>query len=322
LYTAIILNNLRKRLTMKNATVFFVFILIFCAMIQENIVSSDQTNKESMLVTTEWLSDHLVDPSIIILHIGKKDEYEEKHIPVAPLFPIRDIFQPPSESLNHEIPPIEQLNDVVRPIGINDDSQIILYYSEDWLSVATRAYLTFDYIGLGEQTSILDGGLTQWVEEDRIITSDIVESQESKITLQINEEVLVDVNWVKENLRNPDVVIIDGRPEEFYDGSEKEDHIAKFGHITGAVSIPFLDITTEDAQYKFKDINNLKKLFLESGAKQGSTIVAYCNTGVWASLVYFTAKYLGYKTYFFDGSFEEWAADDTLPVTEPVKLNN
>jgi thiosulfate/3-mercaptopyruvate sulfurtransferase len=307
---------------MKKAKIFFVFSLIFCTMIQETIVSSDQTNNESMLVTTKWLADHLDDSSIIILHVGKKDEFEEKHIPRATLFPIMDIFQPPSESLNHEIPPIEQLTDVVRSIGINDDSRIILYYSEDWLTVATRAYLTFDYIGLGDQTSILDGGLTQWIEEKRTVTSDFLESSESKITLQINEEVLVDINWVKENLRNPDVVIIDGRPEEFYDGSEKEDHIAKFGHITGAISIPFPEITIEDTPYKFKDKIELEKLFLESGAKHGSTIVAYCNTGVWATLVYFTAKYLGYKTYFFDGSFEEWAADDSLPVTEPVKLNN
>jgi thiosulfate/3-mercaptopyruvate sulfurtransferase len=307
---------------MKKATVFFVFVLIFCVMIQETVVSSDQAIKESMLVTTEWLSDHLDDPSIIILHVGKKDEFDKMHIPGATLFPIMDIFQPPSESLNHEIPPFEQLNDVVRSIGINDDSQIILYYSEDWLTVATRAYLTIDYVGLGEQTSILDGGLTQWIEEDRPTTSDIIETKKSKIALQINEEVLVDVNWVKENLRNPDVVIIDGRPEEFYDGSEKEVHIAKFGHITGAISIPFPEITIEDTPYKLKEKIELEKLFLESGAKGGSTVVAYCNTGVWASLVYFTAKYLGYKTHFYDGSLEEWAKDDTLPVTEPVKLNN
>jgi thiosulfate/3-mercaptopyruvate sulfurtransferase len=291
-------------------------------MIQGTVISSDQTIKESMLATTDWLSDHLDDPAIIILHIGKKDEFDKTHIPGARLFPVRDIFQPPSENLNHEIPPVEQLNDVVRSIGIKDDSQIIIYYSEDWLTVATRAYLTFDYIGLGEKTSILDGGLAQWLAEDRPTTSDIIETPKSGITLQTNEDALVDVNWVKENLRNPDVVLIDGRPEEFYDGSEKEDHIAKFGHITGAVSIPFPEITNENTLYKFKDTKELEKLFLESGVKQGSTIVAYCNTGVWASLIYFTAKYLGYETHFYDGSFEEWAKDDSLPVTEPVKLNN
>jgi thiosulfate/3-mercaptopyruvate sulfurtransferase len=307
---------------MKKALVFFVFISTFCLMIQGTVVSADLTIKESMLVTTEWLLDHLDDPSIIILHIGKKDEFDETHIPGARLFPIRDIFLPPSENLNHEIPPIEQLNEVVRSIGIRDDSRIILYYSEDWMTVATRAYLTFDYIGLGEQTSILDGGLAQWIEEDRPRKDNVLEPFKSEITLQINEEALVDVNWVKDNLRNPDVVLIDGRPEEFYDGSEKEDHIAKFGHITGAVSIPFPEITTEDSPYKFKDKKELEKLFLESGVKHASTVVVYCNTGVWATLVYFTAKYLGYETHFYDGSFEEWTKDDTLPVTEPVKFNN
>lgn len=307
---------------MKKTSLFFVFTLIIFVTIQETVVSSDQSIKESLLVTTDWLSDRLDDPSIIILHVGKKDEYDEAHIPGATLFPIMDIFQPPSENLNHEIPPSAQLIDVVRSIGINDDSRIILYYSENWLTVATRAYLTFDYIGLGEQTSILDGGLAQWLEEDRTTTDNIIESSEGKITLQINEEALVDVNWMKENLRNPEVVLVDGRPEEFYNGSEKEDHIAKFGHITGAISIPFNEITTEEVAYKFKDTKELEKLFLESGVKQGATIVIYCNTGVWATLVYFTAKYLGYKTRFYDGSFEEWARDDTLPVTEPVKLNN
>ena len=175
---------------------------------------------------------------------------------------------------------------------------------------------------MGEKTSILDGGLAQWIEEDLPTTSDIIEISKSKITLQINDDALVDVNWIKDNLRNPDVIIIDGRPEEFYDGSEKEDHIAKFGHITGALSIPFPEITTEDTGYKFKDKQKLQELFLASGVEQGSTVVVYCNTGVWASLVYFTAKYLGYKTHFYDGSFEEWSKDDSLPVTEPVKFNN
>jgi 3-mercaptopyruvate sulfurtransferase SseA len=32
------------------------------------------------------------------------------------------------------------------------------------------------------------------------------------------------------------------------------------------------------------------------------------------------AKHLGYNVKFYDGSFEEWSADDTLPVTSPVDI--
>jgi thiosulfate/3-mercaptopyruvate sulfurtransferase len=304
---------------MSKISILFVFISFFLLLF---IGSTLSQNESSLLVNTEWLEENLDNPSILIFHVGKKQEFDKKHIPGAVLFPVMEIFQQTSENLKHEIPPIVQLNDVVRSIGIQDDSQIVLYYSKDWLTVATRVYLTFDYIGLGEQTSILDGGLEQWLEEGRATTSDILEMKKSEITLHINEDALIDVNWVKDNLRNSEVVIVDGRPEEFYDGSEKEDHIAKYGHITGAVNIPFVEITIEETPYKFRDKKELETLFLESGIKQGSTVVAYCNTGVWATLVYFTSKYLGYSTHFYDGSFEEWAADDLLPVTEPVKLDN
>ena len=61
---------------MRKTFVFFTFIFTFCMMIQGTVVSTEQKIKESMLVTTDWLSDHLNDLSLIILNIGKKDEFE------------------------------------------------------------------------------------------------------------------------------------------------------------------------------------------------------------------------------------------------------
>lgn len=310
-----------SKITMKKKIRILFLVVIFLFSTNGFLVFGEFPGNPALLVSPEWLNDQLEDPSIIIFHVGKKVEYEEKHIPGAHLFPAMEIFLPPGE-LNHEIPTVEKLEKVFRPFGISKESVIILYYSEDWVTVAARAYLTLDHIGLGDQTSILDGGLAQWINEERIITSDIPETSENKLKLQTNKDVLADVNWVKENLMNPDVVLVDGRPEEFYDGSEKEEHIEKYGHIEGAVSIPFMEIMQAESAYKFRSKEELQKLFADAGIMQGSTVIAYCNTGVWASLVYFTAKYLGYNTRFYDGSFEEWTKDDSLPVTEPVGLKN
>ena len=307
---------------MRKGLIYYILIFSFFISFVTTAKSPKSDITNPMLVSTEWLAENLNDPEIIILHIGIKDEFNKMHIPGSRLFPIMDIFQQTPEGLHHEIPSIEKLNYVLRSIGVNNDSRIILCYSEDWLTVATRVYLTFDYIGLGEQTSIVDGGFAKWLKEDRMISNELTKPSKSQITLKINEEVMVDVNWVNRNLRNPEVVLIDSRPEEFYDGSEKEDFIQKFGHITGAISMPFPEITIEDTSYKFKEKKDLEKLFLESGVKSGSTVVVYCNTGIWASLGYFTAKYLGYNTRFYDGSFEEWTKDDTLPIIEPVKIND
>lgn len=295
-----------------------VIILIF--FFSSNVFQIGKGSNKTMLVSTNWLAEHIDDPSVRILYVGLKEEYDEKHIPGAYLLPVMDIFDPRAE-LKHEIAPVEMIEKNLKPLGITDSTQIVLYYNEDWLTVATRAYLTLDYFGLGSQIKILDGGLAQWLNENRETSTEIPKTSESNFVLHLNNNALVDVDWVKNNLRNPDVVIIDARPEEFYIGTEKAEHVAKYGHITNAINISFENITVEDAPYKFKGMEELEELFIESGVRPGSVVVSYCNTGVWATLVYFAAKYLGYEAHFYDGSFEEWTMDDSLPVTEPVNID-
>src|SRR5687768_18570719 len=39
--------------------------------------------RAALLVTTEWLGQHLRDPNLVLLHVGDRDEYREAHIPGA-----------------------------------------------------------------------------------------------------------------------------------------------------------------------------------------------------------------------------------------------
>ena len=55
-------------------------------------------------------------------------------------------------------------------------------------------------------------------------------------------------------------------------------------------------------------------MLVEAGAQTGDTVVAYCGTGLWASLPYLAARYVGYETRLYDGSFQEWAAAEDLPI--------
>ena len=53
--------------------------------------------------------------------------------------------------------------------------------------------------------------------------------------------------------------------------------------------------------------------FRAAGVKSGDTVATYCYIGMQASLLYFTARYLGYDAHMFDGSFEEWSNRKDLP---------
>ncbi|UCH11476.1 MAG: sulfurtransferase [Fidelibacterota bacterium] len=278
------------------------------------------TTHESLLVTTAWLAEHSDDPGLVLLHVGRKGKYEDGHIPGARFVSLRDLLTESPDGLHHEMPPLSELRAYFESHGISDDSQIVIYYAEDWgPPYAARAYLSLDYLGLGDRAVMLDGGLQQWLAEDRPVTTEIPAVEMGSITIESRADLFVNADWLEDRLRDPDVVIVDARPGEYYEGREKENKIARYGHITGAVSIPITDITLDDPVYRFKDTTTLEILFHEKGALPRATVVTYCNTGIWASLVYFTAKHLGYDARFYDGSFQDWTRDDNRPVIEPVK---
>src|SRR6185369_6362956 len=61
-----------------------------------------------------------------------------------------------------EMPTVARLDSTFAALGVSRDSRIILYFGSDWVSPTTRAWLTFEYLGMGDRTSILDGGLPAW----------------------------------------------------------------------------------------------------------------------------------------------------------------
>jgi len=281
---------------------------------------SDSTPK--LLVETGWLSDNLNDPSLIILHIGKKDDYEDTHIPGAHILSLRSIIEDERNGLSHEMPAVKKLQKAFSSVGISDDSKIVIYYDNGQaIPFATRVFITLEYLGFADKTFLLNGGLPKWLNEERAVTDKIPVARTGKITIQPYKKLIVDAKWVNEKLQDPSFVVIDARPEGQYNGREEDHNAARDGHIASAVNIPFYSLTDEDDAFLFKSISELEKIFIDAGAVKGTTVITYCGSGIWAAPVYFAARHLGYTTCFFDGSYQEWSADEKLPVTGPVKQN-
>jgi thiosulfate/3-mercaptopyruvate sulfurtransferase len=302
------------------AYILIIAVLFLFFNAQANLISDEEIDNP-ILVTTDWLEENLNEPSIIILHIGQKDPYEEEHIPGSRLISISGLITN-TENLAHEFPSIATMDSIFKSYGVNKNSQVIISYENDMMiPLATRLYLTLDYIGLGNNTSILNGGITQWQNENKIVTDEPVKITEGNFSAQMQEEVLVNAKWILNNLDNPNVALIDARPEEEYEGREEDSERPRPGHIKGAVNIQFFDLTDEDNPFQFKEKDVLKKMFEVDGVGSVGTIVIYCGTGIWACNVYVIAKYLGYDVRFYDGSYEEWSKNEDLPITAPVNLD-
>lgn len=267
--------------------------------------------RSSMIVSTEWLAQHLQDNSIVLLQVGDKKEYDTAHIPGAQFIQTSDISTPRGSGLILELPPVEQLKANFEKFGVTDNSRIIVYFGKDWVTPTSRVYFTLDYLGLGERTSILDGGLPAWIAEKRPVTTEVTTIKAGNFTPHPNPKLVVDANWVSANLNKPGVAILDARDAKFYTG-ESAGSMPRAGHIPSAKSIPFGSLV-EDSN-KFKSEDALRQIFVNAGVKHNDSVATYCHIGQQASLLYFVAKYLGYDAHLYDGSFDDWSKRADLPV--------
>jgi thiosulfate/3-mercaptopyruvate sulfurtransferase len=272
---------------------------------------ANEVNK-SLVVSTEWLAKHLKDDSLVLLQVGDKAEYEAGHIPGAQFIALTDISTPRGSGLALELPPVAQLQTAFEKLGVTDKSRIVVYFGKDWVTPTARVFFTLDYLGLGDRTSILDGGLPAWRADGKAVTTSLNEPKPGHFTPRPNTKLVVDAQWVKANLNKPGVMILDARAAKFYTG-EEAGNMPRAGHIPNARNIPFSSLV-EDSTNKFKSAQALRELFNSAGVKQGDTVTTYCHIGQQASLLYFAARYLGYEAHLYDGSFEDWSRRSELPV--------
>lgn len=297
---------------MKNLFFLLAAMMLLLLLSPATQAAGDTKVQESLIVSTDWLAKHLNDDSLVLLQVGDKAEYEAGHIPGAQFIAVADISTPRGSGLALELPAVAQLQTVFEKSGVTDKSRIVVYFGKDWVTPTARVFFTLDYLGLGERTSILDGGLPAWRTEGKEVTKVVKEPKPGHFTPRPKAQIVVDAAWVNANLNKPGVLILDARAQKFYTG-EEAGQMPRGGHIPSAKNIPFSSLV-EDPTNKFKSVAALRELFNTAGVKQGDSVTTYCHIGQQASLLYFVARYLGYEAHLYDGSFQDWSQRPELPV--------
>ena len=104
------------------------------------------TSDPQLLVTTEWLADHLSAPDLRILDASwhmpaegrdARAEFLAAHIPGARFFDIDEISDERSE-LPHMAPPVEKFVSRMRGLGIGDGHRVVVYDSHGLFSAARQ----------------------------------------------------------------------------------------------------------------------------------------------------------------------------------------
>lgn len=251
-----------------------------------------------LVVSTQWLADHLGDANLVIAHIGHDEsDYRAAHIPGA-RFLAMDKFATGQTSPGVELLPAEQLKKNLEEIGIGDGSRVV-YYAPDWDPMATRLFFTLDYLGHGNQAALLDGGLDQWRREKRATSTQDSSTKPGSLTVHLHPEILAKMDYMKKLVDKPEdgVVIVDARPSKRY----------RNGHLRGSGSFFWENALVSEKEPLLKSPDELRALFAAAGVTSNKKAVSYCEVGYQASYVYLLARYLGMDAAMYDGSYNEWS---------------
>jgi thiosulfate/3-mercaptopyruvate sulfurtransferase len=271
-----------------------------------------------VLVTTEWLAEHLADDNLVVAEVDENpDLYEDGHIAGAVKLHWRDDLQDPIE---RDIVDKAEFERLMGSRGIGNDTSVILYGDKNnWF--AAYAYWYLKVYG-HEDVRILDGGRQKWIDEARELTTETVEPVAASYTAKdADESIRVRRDNVLQGLENGgNRALVDVRSPQEYSGElmappgYEQEGASRTGHIPTAQSIPWAQAVRDDGTFKSTD--ELRELYGAKGVTPEKEVLAYCRIGERSAHTWFVLReLLGYpdvKNY--DGSWTEWGNLVDVPI--------
>jgi thiosulfate/3-mercaptopyruvate sulfurtransferase len=171
-------------------------------------------------------------------------------------------------------------------IGMRNEIYVIFYDEISGISAARGVWLLLYFSH--RKVRILDGGFEKWKSEDYPVETKSNPLNHFRFEGKLHPNILADTNEVKKSMYKKDVVILDVRSKQEYDGSEIR--AARRGHIPSSVNI---DWTRNVHNGIFKSNEKLSKMY--SKIPKDVKIITYCQGGYRAAHTFLTLKMLGYK---------------------------
>src|ERR1700734_3151573 len=214
-----------------------------------------------VLVSTEWLAEHLNDPKIRIVEVDVDTTvYDTGHIPGAVAWSWKTDL---SDTFRRDITPWYQFESLLTRSGIEPQTTVVIYGDNNnwfaaWAFWQLKIYRHAD-------VRLLNGGRKKWLAEGRELTNDVPEYKPKLYAApRENFSIRAYLGDVQAAVKTKSKVLVDVRSPQEFSGEilappGLPETCQRGGHIPGARSIPWGKACNEDGTFKSAD--ELRQLY-------------------------------------------------------------
>lgn len=251
------------------------------------------------------------------------EAYKEEHIPGAAYADLLNDFTDPNGKAPFTIATREQFLKAVEPLGITEDTYVVIYdrgplvnvdiLASDW---SARLRWQLKYEGF-DNVAVLDGGFRKWKLDGRPTESGVSKYTPAPFPGQRREHLIVSKEDVKAALGEEDIVLINSLSEADFRGETTT--YPRPGHIPGSKHA-FFGAHSNPETRLLNDDETLRSTFEKLGALDpNKKVITYCGGGIAATWNALLLNKLGQENVaVYDGSMNEWASDESCPLVTLV----
>ena len=282
--------------------------ILLLSLLLFNAIANDAFIKASELNTL------LNDKNLVLLDVSSKDIYNKSHIKGALHVDIDKFIKRKYSNKRFKLSKITKSH--IKDLGINEDSQIVIYSRNKKQDLLNSSYLAMIFLLHGfENVSLLDGGYMSWVFNYHLLVSVKKLKAENDGTFKIkpNKNILVSTSYLKKNLNS--ILLIDSRDSSKFHGQTKSDNTKISGHIADAKNHYYRDNFFDD--FAIKSDEYLEENFISKlDITKDKDIVVYGDNILTASMNWYILyrKFGFVNTKIYPELFSKWV-EKKLPLT-------